>query len=403
VVSFGPQSGGTVSRISIITFLVLFPFAAASPSQGQSSEGSMQKKFDALFSVTSPDAPGLAVLVRQNGKTLFERSYGVRDLRTKARIDAHTNFRLASFTKQFTAMAVMLLVHDGKLRYDETLTEIFPDFPDYGKSITIRNLLNHVSGLPDYEDLMERAEKASGPIWSPEKQIQDNEVLELLEKEKSGKFAPGTSWSYSNSGYVVLGLIVAKASGKPYGEFLRERIFAALHMNQTIVYQKGKNEVSNRAFGHSKENDALKETDQSSTSATLGDGGIYSNLEDLAKWDDALRNHTLLSAGEMKPAIVAVKLQGGSPTYWPDEQHGDNETPGKPVSYGFGWFVDPYQGRPRIWHTGSTMGFRTVIERFLNENVTIIILSNRTDLDPEKLSLQVADIVLCVRCLIWAK
>src|SRR5262249_3580275 len=161
------------------------------------------------------DAPGLAVLVRQNGKTLFERSYGVRDLRTKARIDAHTNFRLASFTKQFTAMAVMLLVHDGKLRYDETLTEIFPDFPDYGKSITIRNLLNHVSGLPDYEDLMERAEKASGPIWSPEKQIQDNEVLELLKKEKSGKFAPGTSWSYGNSGYVVLGLIVAKASGKP--------------------------------------------------------------------------------------------------------------------------------------------------------------------------------------------
>ena len=114
---------------------------------------------------------------------------------------------------------------------------------------------------------------------------------------------PGTSWSYSNSGYVVLGLIVAKASGQSYGDFLHARIFAPLHMDHTIVYQKGKNEVANRAFGHSKEGDTLKETDQSSTSATLGDGGIYSNLEDLAKWDDALRNHTLLSAEEMAPRL----------------------------------------------------------------------------------------------------
>jgi len=348
---------------------------------------------DVIFSaVTSPDAPGLAVLVRQNGKTLFERGYGVTDLRAKTKIDAHTNFRLASFTKQFTATAIVLLVRDGKLRYDETLTEIFPDFPAYGKSITVRNLLNHTGGLPDYEDLMEAAEKANGPIWSPEKQIQDAEVLELLKKEKAGKFAPGTNWSYSNSGYVALGLIVAKASGKPYREFLRERIFAPLKMNHTIVYQKAKNEVVSRAFGHSKENDALKETDQSSTSATLGDGGIYSNLEDLAKWDDALRNHTLLSEKEMQPAQTSVRLNDGSEPRWPREPNDDNLHPGKPVSYGFGWFLDPYKGHQRMWHTGSTKGFRTVIERFLGENLTVVILSNRTDLDPEKLSLQVADI-----------
>jgi len=358
----------------------------------------MEKKMDALFSgLTSPDAPGLAVLVGQNGKTLFERGYGVTDLRTKTKIDTHTNFRLASFTKQFTAMAIMLLVRDGKLRYDETLMEIFPDFPAYGKSITIRNLLNHTGGLPDYEDLMEAAEKANGPIWSPEKQIQDAEVLELLKKEKTGKFPPSTSWSYSNSGYVALGLIVAKASGTPYREFLRERIFAPLKMNHTIVYQKAKNEVVSRAFGHSKENDALKETDQSSTSATLGDGGIYSNLEDLAKWDDALRNHTLLSEKEMQPALTPVRLNDGSEPRWPKEPNDDNLHPGKPVSYGFGWFLDPYKGHRRMWHTGSTMGFRTVIERFLGENLTVIILSNRTDLDPEKLSLQVADMLLSTK------
>ena len=389
-----------MNRTFLISTVVLLAFAATRDVQAQTSEASMEKKLDALFSVaTSPDAPGLAVLVRQNGQTVFQRGYGVRDLRTKSKIDAQTNFRLASFTKQFTAMAVMLLVHDGKIRYDETLTEIFPDFPAYGKSITVRNLLHHTSGLPDYEDLMDAAEKAKGPIWSPEKQIQDDQVLELLKKESNGKFAPGTSWSYSNSGYVVLGLIVARTSGKAYREFLRERIFAPLKMSRTIVYQKGKNEVANRAFGHSKEkeNDTLKETDQSSTSATLSDGGIYSNLEHLAKWDEALRNHTLLSEKEMQPALAPVKLNDGSEPHWPAEPGGDNLHPGEPVSYGFGWFLDPYEGHQRMWHTGTTMGFRTVIERFLGENLTIIILSNRTDLDPEKLSLQVADLLLKAR------
>lgn len=384
-----------MARDFLCLALVLLALSVPAEPQTQSSESPREKKIDALFfSVTSPDSPGLAVLLRQNGKTIFGHGYGARDLRTKSTIDAHTNFRLASFTKQFTATGIMLLVRDGKLRYDETLTEIFPDFPAYGESITVRNLLNHTSGLPDYEDLMETSEKANGPTWSPEKQIQDAEVLELLKKEKSGKFVPGASWSYSNSGYVVLGLIVAKASGKPYREFLRERIFAPLKMNQTIVYQKGKNEVLNRAFGHSRENGALKETDQSSTSATLGDGGIYSNLEDLAKWDDALRNHILLSEKEMQPALTPAKLNDNSEPHWPKEPNDDNLHPGKPVSYGFGWFLDPYEGHQRMWHTGSTIGFRTVIERFIGDNLTIVILSNRTDLDPEKLSLQAADMLL---------
>ena len=366
-------------------------------TRAQPQEIPQTQKFDAFFSsVTQKDAPGLAVLIRKNGHALFEKCYGVRDLRTNAPIDSHTNFRLASFTKQFTAAAIMLLVHDGKLRYDQTLPELFAGFSAYGQNITIRNLLNHTGGLPDYEDLMDVAEKAKGsPIWSPEHQIQDAEVLSLLEKESKGKFAPGTSWSYSNSGYVVLGLIVARASGQSYGDFLRAHIFSPLHMDHTIVYLKGKNEVTNRAFGHSKEGDSRKETDQSSTSATLGDGGIYSNLEDLAKWDDALRNHTLLSAAEMQHALTPVTLVNGSPTLWPSEPaNDDNLHPGKPVFYGFGWFLDPYKSHPRMWHTGSTMGFRTVIQRLTRENLTIIILANRTDLDPESLALKTADTLL---------
>jgi CubicO group peptidase (beta-lactamase class C family) len=381
-------------RLTLILLAVAF-FALAIESQAQTPSSSVDSQADVIFSsITQENAPGLAVVVRKEGRTLFEKGYGARDLRTHTKIDQRTNFRLASFTKQFTAMAVMMLVHDGKLRYNQTLTEIFSDFPPYGKNITIRNLLNHTGGLPDYEDLMDAQEKIKGPIWSPEHQIQDDEVLALLKKETKGKFAPGTSWSYSNSGYVVLGLIVAKASGQFYGDFLHARIFAPLHMDHTIVYQKGKNEVVNRAFGHSKEGANLKETDQSSTSATLGDGGIYSNLEDLAKWDDALQNHTLLTADEFSPALVPAKLANGSPTYWPTAPNDDNLHPGKPVSYGFGWFLDPYWGIPRMWHTGSTMGFRTVIERFTTKQVTIIILCNRTDLDPERLAGHTADLYL---------
>jgi len=338
---------------------------------------------DAIFApLANGKTPGAAVLVRQNGHTIYQRCYGIRDLRTLSRIDAQTDFRLASFTKQFSAMAIMLLVHDGKLRYDQRLTDIFPDFPAYGQAITVRHLLTHTSGLPDYEDLMQ-----PGP-WTAAHQIQDDEVLGLLKRQTAGKFAPGANWAYSNSGYVVLGLIVAKVSGQPFGRFLADRIFRSLHMTHTLVYVNGTNTVPNRAYGHTKEGDHFIETDQSSTSATLGDGGIYSNLEDLAQWDRALESHALLSDAEMRPALSPVTLNNGSQPRWPMTPDDDNLHPGQPVAYGFGWFLDPIEGRPRMCHTGSTMGFRTVIERFTREKLTIVVLSNRTDLDPEKLALE---------------
>jgi CubicO group peptidase (beta-lactamase class C family) len=336
-------------------------------------------------------SPGLAVLARRDGRTVFEGGYGVRDLRTLAKIDARTNFRLASFTKQFTAMAAMLLVHDGKLRYEQRLTDIFPEFPAYGRGIQVQHLLTHTSGLPDYEDLMDEKEKARGQIWSPVHQIQDKEVLELLEQKTEPKFAPGTAWAYSNSGYVVLGMIVAKVSGEPFETFLRDRIFAPLQMNNTLAFVNGKNVVSNRAYGHTKEQSGFAETDQSATSATLGDGGVYSNLTDLARWDAALESHSLLGEQEMQAAITPVRLNDGSV---PAGRGDEMVEAGQPVSYGFGWFLNPDQGHTRMWHTGSTQGFRTVIERFTTGKLTIIVLSNRTDLDPDKLALQAADAFL---------
>ena len=349
-------------------------------------------KLDWIFApVTNSKSPGLAVLVQKGRRTLIRKGYGVRDPRTLKSIDAKTNFRLASCTKQFTAMAIMLLVHDGKLQYDDKLTGILQDFPGYGRTITIRHLLTHTSGLPDYEDLMEISEKAHGPAWTAAHQIQDDEVLDLLKHQTRGKFAPGASWSYSNSGYVVLGLIVAKVSGESFDRFLHDRIFAPLQMTSTLAYISGRNSPPERAYGHTKEGEGFVESDQSSTSATLGDGGVYSNLVDLAKWDTALREGALFSPQEMKPGLLAARLVDGSEPHWPLQPGDDNLNPGKPVSYGFGWFLDPYKGRSRMWHSGTTQGFRTVIERFTKENLTIIILCNRTDLDPSALALRVAD------------
>jgi CubicO group peptidase (beta-lactamase class C family) len=325
------------------------------------------------------DAPGAAVVVLTNGQVEFQCGYGLRDLRTRQRIDAQTNFRLASLTKQFTALAVMLLVDDGKLRYEDRLTDIFPDFPDYGRTITIRHLLTHTSGLKDYEDLMPRTDPGL-PV--DEVQIHDAGVMARLKQQKGTIFPPGSRWAYSNSGYVLLGLVVERVAGSPFPDFLRERIFLPLAMTNTVAYVPGRNEVRNRAFGHSLEGQGWKETDQSPTSTTLGDGGVYSSIGDLAKWDRALREHRLLCAREMQAALTPVDAEGV------------REPDGSPAAYGLGWFLNSYRGQPRMWHYGDSIGFRSTIERFTAANLTIIILGNRSDLDPTYLALRIADLYL---------
>jgi CubicO group peptidase (beta-lactamase class C family) len=182
----------------------------------------------------------------------------------------------------------------------------------------------------------------------------------------------------------VLGTIINKVSGDSFPDFLHKRIFAPLHMTGTVAYVRGKNQVSNRAFGHTFENGSWKQTDQSTTSATLGDGGVYSSLEDMAKWDRALRLNTLLSQREMEPALTPAKVPNAQVT-GPD---------GTPAAYGFGWFLNPYKGQRRMWHYGETMGFRTTIQRFIDTNLTVIILCNRADLNPSDLALKIADLYL---------
>ncbi len=211
---------GLTLKTRLVLLIALWYSVAVASAQVSSS------KIDSVFaSLKSSDAPGTAVLVVRNGRPVFRRGYGVTDLRTLHPIDAQTNFRLASFTKQFTAMCIMLLVRDGKLRYDEHLTDVFPEFSAYGRQITIRNLLNHTSGLPDYEEILMKQYPNTPDDKIP--QILDAGVLKLLEQQSAGNFAPGSKWEYSNSGYAVLAMIVQKISGEPFGECSARKNFRA--------------------------------------------------------------------------------------------------------------------------------------------------------------------------------
>jgi CubicO group peptidase (beta-lactamase class C family) len=358
--------------------LLMTAFAGSGVAATKADPGS---QVDKIFATIPANSPGAAVMVIQDGKIVFERGYGITDLRTKSKIDEQTNFRLASLTKQFTAMSIMLLVHDGRLRYDQSLTEVFPDFPAYGKSITIRHLLNHTSGLLDYEDLMAKQYGNTPDEQIP--QISDAGVLALMKKATITQFPPGSKWQYSNSGYCVLAMVVEKVSGEKFGDFLDERIFAPLKMQGTLAFEKGVNQVPHRAYGHTPDGPKFRETDQSSTSATLGDGGVYTSLNDLARWDKALAQHTLLNEAEMRPALTPVQ-----PTAGPAEENGHS------VSYGFGWFLEPYKGHQRMWHYGETIGFRTSIQRFPQDHLTVIVLCNRADMNAIQSALDIADLYL---------
>jgi CubicO group peptidase (beta-lactamase class C family) len=327
-------------------------------------------KIDALFKdFNRSDAPGAAVMVIQNGKILKEQGYGLADLENKPRCGIDTNFRLASVTKQFTAMAILMLSESGKLSLDHPITKFLPEFPDYGQSITITDLLTHRSGLIDYEDVIPPG--TSIPL-------SDRNVLSLLCKERKTYFTAGSEFRYSNSGYALLSLIVEAVSGNTFAAFLKQKIFAPLQMNGTIAYEAGLSQISNRAYGYVKENDRFVPSDQSLTSSVLGDGGIYSSVRDLYRWDQALYTDKLISKTLLRRSFSAI-----SPV-------SDMEGSG----YGFGWYVGKYHGNDLIWHYGSTCGFTTRIERIPERKFTVIILTNRRDADVSEFGRKIADLYL---------
>jgi CubicO group peptidase (beta-lactamase class C family) len=312
-----------------------------------------------------PDGPGLALMVIENGEATIVRSYGLANLETRTSCQPHTNFRLASVTKQFTAMAIMILAEEDKLSLDDKLTRFFPGFPPYGDEITIRHLLTHTSGLLDYEELVPPGTTA---------QLHDRDVLEILRRQDKTQFPPGSSFAYSNGGYAFLALIVEIVSGRTFAEFLRTKIFLPLGMDGTVAYEAGKSDVPHRALGYSKSGMVFAQTDQSLTSAVLGDGGIYSSVVDLFKWDQALYSEKLVSQAMLRQVFTA--------------HSSSSDVPGS--GYGFGWYVEQKDWGNRIWHHGSTCGFSTSFHRFPARQWSVILLANRSQAGLEAIMRRVA-------------
>ncbi|QNN71643.1 serine hydrolase [Thermomonas carbonis] len=312
------------------------------------------------------DVPGASLLVLHDGEERVHRGYGRSDLEHGIEAGAATNYRLASVSKQFTAAAILLLAQDGTLAIDDRVRRWLPSLPSATDAITLRQLLTHTSGLLDYEDLM--AEAYEG-------QIRDAGVLALLERENRLAFPAGSAYRYSNSGYALLALVVERASGMTFPAFLHSRIFLPLGMHDTVAYVAGGEEVSNRAWGYSEIDGQWQRSDQSSTSAVLGDGGIYSNTHDLARWDAALYDDRLLSDASRALAFGKQVEVAGE---------------GAATHYGFGWRIS---GDTR-WHSGETIGFRNVIVRWPAQRLTVILLSNRNDPAPYQTALDIGRRVL---------
>lgn len=319
----------------------------------QASAQSIEKFVDSLFTKFNENS-GAAAGVFYNGQIIFSKGYGFADIEKRIPITDSTNFRLASVTKQFTATSIMILALQEKLNFDDKIIKYFPCLNRYANEVTIKNLLTHTSGLPDYEDFEESI---------TDRQLNDLDVLEILCKQDSLYFPSGTKYKYSNSGYALLALIVEKVSGESFAEFVRENIFSKLGMKNSVAYEKGISEVKNRAYGYAVIDGNLKFNDQSKTSAVLGDGGIYSSVRDMFLWDQSLYSENILPRKALDEAFNP-KVQAEIPD----------------VYYGYGWRIDSFRNMKRIYHTGSTCGFSNAFVRVPKLNLSVIVLMNQRDL-----------------------
>lgn len=319
-----------------------------------------EKAIDSLFAGYSGDNPGASVMVIQHGKAVYAKSFGMADISNKVKVTPATNFRLASFTKQFTAMCIMMLEEQGKLSLNDPLSKYFPSFPSWAKAITIQHLLTHTSGIVGYESMI--PDSATIPVL-------EAEVVRLLSTCDSVYFKPGEKYSYSNSAYVLLGVIVEKASGKSFHGFLMANIFKPLGMKGSTVNGLAA-KITKRAYGYTVRKDSVLQTDQSTTSYTLGDGGIYSSINDLFKWDQALYTTKLVKAATLE-RIYAI-------------QPATSKEPGS--GYGYGWIIRTINKERWVSHSGGSRGFSTWITRNPAQQFSIIILTNRSGQNLDVLS-----------------
>jgi len=310
--------------------------------------------------------PGLALLVSRGGQVIRAQGYGLANVELQVPVKPETIFQSGSVGKQFTATAVMMLVAEGKIGLEDPLTKYFPDAPSTWKQVTIRELLSHTAGFTDYPK-----------SFDMRRDYTEAELLRIVEGIPLA-FTPGTSWSYSNLGYLTLGIVIHKVTGEFYGDFLQQRIFRPLGMNTRIISEA--DIVPNRAAGYRLlKGELMNQEWVAPTVNTTADGSLYFSIEDLAKWDAALYSEKLLTRSSLEQMWTVAKLNNGQP----NSGH-----------YGFGWVTGKRNGHRVVEHEGAWQGFETDISRYLDDKLTVVVLTNLADADPEIFANHVAEMYL---------
>lgn len=305
--------------------------------------------------------PGISLAVIRNGQVALLKSYGFANVEHQVRVKPETVFQSGSIAKQFTAAAVMLLVEEGKVSLDDKITKYFPDAPASWKLVTVRHLLTHTSGMGDYP-----------PEIDLRRDYTEDEYLDHFKKAPL-TFEPGASWNYSNVGYVTLGILIRRVTGKFYGDFLQERIFGPVGMTTARIISEA-DIVPNRAAGYRLVQGSLKNQEWVSPSTnTTADGSLYFSILDLAKWDAALYHDKLLRQSTLAEAWTPAKLNDG-----------------RRKAYGFGWHTDIIHNHRVVFHGGAWQGFKSFILRFPDDKLTIIFLANSSDTREFKLARRLA-------------
>ena len=303
-----------------------------------------------LKSILKDDQPGAAVIVVRDGKTIFRRGYGLADVENQLPVKPEHVFRLGSITKQFTAVGIMMLKEEGKLKLDDLITKYLPDYPLKGRKVTIRHLLTHTSGIQSYTGMR---------AWVP-LMIKDMTVEEIINifKDQPFNFEPGEQYLYNNSGYFLLGAIIEKTSGKSYEDFIQERIFTPLGMSNSY-YGHPQKIVPNRARGYKSNGRELFNCSYISMTHPYSAGALLSTVDDMAKWDAALYTEKLVSKESLEQCWTPQKLNSG-----------------KEITYGFGWMLTERNGVKLIAHGGGINGFRSYAIRIPAKRLYIAVLRN---------------------------
>ena len=353
------------SRLLVATRLLL-PLILSTASQA-AAQDDVGRRIDTFVQeeMQRQHIPGVAVAVVSRGGVVKAQGYGLANLEHQVAVSPATMFQSGSIGKQFTATAVMLQVEDGKLSLSDPLTKFFPDAPASWRAITVRHLLTHTSGIPDYTD---------GQV-----DLQQDHTEDQLAHIAFGlplEFPPGARWHYSNTGYVLLGVIIHKVSGSFYGNVLAARVFTPLGMATARVISEA-DIVANRAAGYRLEKGEVKNQEWVAPMMnTTADGSLYLSIRDLIAWDAGVRRRAILKPASWNTILEPVRL-----------------TSGKPYPYGFGWALDERGGKPLQQHSGSWQGFKSQISRFIGEDLSVIVLANLAQARPARFADGIAAIM----------